>query len=332
MKKRLLAVLLTAAMSFGLLAGCNSGGDAKTGGDGGKTEGDYVGMIFPALNSEMLIDSAEYVQDALEEQGCKVELVSSDNDAAKEKQQLETFASMGVDKILLFPMGATGAELGDTLQGIRDQGIEVYIIGCAVTDGCFDGEQLVDNAQVGQVTAEVAAQWIDETFPDAEDGSVKVGLLTTTTTTEAKAQSDALYEIEKLTPKAKIVDVYDWAFTDPVAVIQDNVEVMLEKNPDLKAILAYDELQATTANEAIMGHDEIDKSQFGIFGSGSSQTYYELIKQSENNKSVMRGTVFYNDPEEVVKLIMGTQELDEENKTYLEGVPVTLDNVDEYME
>lgn len=334
MKKRVLAVLLTAAMSFGLLAGCSQGTEnSGTGGEGeASSEGGHIGMIFPALSSEMMVVAAETMEAAFTEAGYEVDTVSSDNDAAKEKQQLETFTSMGVDKLLVFPMGATAGELGTSLQNVRDQGIEVYVMGNKVDDGCFDGELIVDNAQVGGVTAETAARWIDETFPDAEDGSVKVGLVITTDSPESKAQSEALYQVEELTSKAKVVEVYAQSFTDPNANVQNNVEIMLEKHPDLRAILTYSEIQATTVNETIMSHDEIDKSQFGVFGSGISSTSAEVVKASAEDGSVMRGMVYYNDSMKTVDMMLGKLELDEENKYYLQGVPVTADNADEYIE
>lgn len=289
-------------------------------------------MIFPALSSEMMVVTAESMEAAFQEEGYEVDTVSSDNDAAKEKQQLETFTSMGVDKILIFPMGATAGELGSSLQNVRDQGIEVYVMGNKVDDGCFDGELIVDNAQIGGVTAETAARWIDETFPDAEDGSVKVGLVVTTDSPESKAQSEALYQVEKMTSKAKVVEVYAQSFTDPNADVQNNVEIMLEKHPDLRAILTYSEIQATTVNETIMSHDEIDKSQFGVFGSGISSTSAEVVKASAEDGSVMRGMVYYNDSMKAVDMLLGKLELDEENKYYQQGVPVTADNADEYIE
>lgn len=332
MKKRVLAVLLTAAMSFGLLAGCSQGtGNSEAGGET-TSEGGHIGMIFPALSSEMLVVTAETMEDELAEAGYTVDTVSSDNDAAKEKQQLETFTSMGVDKLLIFPMGTTSGELKYSLQNVRDQGVEVYVIGNKVEDGCFDGEIVVDNAQIGGVTAETAARWIDETFPDAEDGSVKVGLVITTDSPDSKAQSEALYQVEELTPKAKIVEVYAQSFSDPNANVQNNVEIMLEKHPDLRAILTYSEIQATTVNETIMSHDEVDKSQFGVFGSGLSGTGAEVVKASAEDASVLRGLVYYNDISKNVDLLLGRLELDEENKYYLQGVPATADNVDEYIE
>ncbi len=343
MKRRIVAVFMSCMLTVGLMTGCTMGPSGqgetketeiteateKTTEDGGSQK---IGLIYPALNSEFLAAQAKGVTDLLEAEGHTVELVSSDNDSAKELQQLETFASMGMDRIMIFPIGASAGEVGTTLQKQRDQGVHITVVGNRVTDGTFDCELLIDYQECGESTAKMAADWIEKTFPDAEDGGIKVGLIVTTASTESKTQSEALYKVEEYTSKAKVVETYDYPFGENVSKIQDSVEIMLENNPDLKVLLTYSELQAITANETIMTRSEIDKSEFGIFGSGSSQSICKLIKDSTEDKTVIRGSNSYGRIESMVGAILGRVELDENNIYYESVENVTAENVDDFIE
>lgn len=141
-----------------------------------------------------------------------------------------------------------------------------------------------------------------------------------------------MYKVEEYTSKVKVVETYDFPFGENVSKIQDNVEIMLENNPDLKALLTYSELQAITANETIMTRNEIDKSGFGIFGSGASRTMCKMIKDSAEDKTVIRGTIQYGAPEGIADLILDRVELDENNICYEKIEAVTAENVDDFIE
>lgn len=339
MKKIVKGCAVILAMT--LLAGCSLGENAssaeaeKTMTETSGTESimpKHVGLIYPSLSNEFLSQQAEAVKNQLEEAGCKVELVSSDNDSMKELQQLENYASMGVDTIMVFPIGATAGEVGNTLLKLKNQGIRIVAIGSRVSLGTFDTMVIVNQADVGKISVKLASEWIDETFPDAQEGSIEVGIIQTTTSVDSKTLSDVLPQIEQVNPKAKVVEVFDQPFGEPISKVQDAVDVMLIKNPDIKVILTYDSGQALAVSERIMGKNDIDKSTFGVFGNGIDKVTLNEIKNSRDNKSVLRGSSVYGSDEEIVKAVLGEVETDADHIYFVEIREVNHDNVDDYIE
>lgn len=336
--KKICAVMMVATLA---LAGCSVGPKtaptekasetAVAGTEEKEIKVEHVGVIFPTLANEFLSSVANDLKAQLEEKGCKVELVSSDNDSAKELQQLETFASMGVDTVVVFPIGATAGEVGTSLQKLRDQGIRVVVMGNMVSPGTFDVMSRIPQSTVGETTADLAAEWIEKTFPDAADGSIEVALIETTMSPDAKECSDALRKIEELNPKAKIVETYDHPFTEPITKVQDSLEIMLTNHPDIKVVLTYSEDQALAADEMLMGKNEIDKAAMGVFTNGISQASGDKLKASLENNSVLRGSVYYGATSDIVDAIFGTVEVDEDNMAYGAVSPITPENVDEFM-
>lgn len=335
--KKISALMMAAALA---LTGCSVGpkttptekaAEQTAAKEAGEIKVEHVGVIFPTLASEFLSSIANELKGLLEEKGCKVELVSSDDDSAKEMQQLETFASMGVDTVVIFPIGATAGEVGNSLQKLRDQGIRVVVMGNMVSPGTFDVISRIPQSNVGGTTAQLAADWIDATFPDAADGSVEVAVIETTMSPDAKECSEALHKVEELTSKAKIVEVYDHPFTEPVTKVQDSLEIMLTNHPDIKAVLTYSEVQGMAVNEMIMGKNEMDKANFGVFTTGLSGASGKLLKGSVENNSVIRGTVYYGATSDIVDAIFGTAEVDADNIAYGNVTPVTPENVDDFL-
>lgn len=329
------AIILAAS----LLAGCSleptssSNHESSVTADSGSEDQvnpQYIGLIYPSFAGEFLSQQSVMVKTELEERGCKVEVVASDNDSAKELQQLENFASMGVDTIMVFPIGATAGEVGNTLQKLRNQGIRVAVIGSQVELGTFDIMMLINQEDVGKKTAQMASDWIDKTFP--EETVVEAALITTSTSADSKTASDALFEIENLNTKVKVVETYEHPFGEQITKVQDSIDIMLSKHPDIKVILTYNDVQALAVNETIMSKDNIDKSRFAVFGNGMSQVIGETIKKSQDNSSVLRGTNIYGGAEDVVDSILGNVEVNSDNIYFGEITSVTSDNIEEFLE
>lgn len=340
--KKICTVMVAAVLA---LAGCSLGpqtapAEKKTEAavteekDGGKKEVSkprHIGLIYPTLSSEFLSRQSAELKGLLEENGCKVELVSSDDDSAKELQQLENFANMGVDTVMIFPIGATAAEVGNTLQKLRDQGIRVVVVGNQVTLGTFDIMSRIDQERLGKNEAQLAADWIDQTFPNAADGSVEVAIIETTTSPDSKTCSEALHSVEELTSKAKIVEVYNHPFGEPITKVQESLDIMLSNHPDIKVVLTYSEIQSMAVDETIMGKNGIDKASFAVFSNGFSAATAKKIKDSENNTSVIRGSLSYGAVSEMVDVIFGNVEGNENHVFFGEIDAITPENVDDYL-
>ena len=313
---------LTAFVLMGCLVGCsNSTGSQETSKGEETTEAagasQKVGLIMPTLSNEFLAATADNIKAGLEEQGLSVDVASSDDDPAKQLQLLENFANMGTNIIVIMPMGSSAAEIGSTLQSLSDRGIRIVSFGNKVDIGCCEAQILADFENLGCETAMAAAEWIDKTFPDAEDGSIEVALVTTTTSVESKTQSDALRKVEEYCSKAKIVESYEKAFTDPITKVQEHMDMMLATHPEVKAVLTYDSQEALAVDEVIMRSNQIDKANFGVFASGLEQEIGNRIAASEQNESVFRYTNYYTGEDgtsygSIVQAVKGELSLDDE--------------------
>ena len=299
--------------------------------------GKKAGIIMPNLSNELLANTADNIKSALEEKGMEVEVVASDNDSAKELQELENYASMGMDDILIMPIGASAAEVGSTLKRLSEQGTRIISFGNKVEEGSCYAQILTNFEEFGEDTAQSAAKWIDATFPDAEDGSIEVALVTTTSSQESKSQSEALRKVEEYTSKAKIVETYERGFTDPITKVQEYMDMMVTTHPDVKAVLTYSDDQAQAVNEVIMRTQSIDKEKFGVFCSGWTEDLGNKIKASVSNDSVIRATNNYVNEEggeaylDIVSAVEGSLPLDENGMYYYTTATINTDNVDEFL-
>ncbi|MDR1192741.1 MAG: substrate-binding domain-containing protein [Peptococcaceae bacterium] len=309
--------------------GESAGPDGEDG-EGGESELSYVGMIFPMMNQEWWINMADEIKAPLEARGIQVEVASSDDDHAKQLELVENFVSKGVDGLILFPIGAS--DIGGTLEKCQQQGIRVVVIVNSVDKG-YDAMLMTNYADVGASCARMAADWIDETFPDAGPGSVEVGMITITMSPESKLTSETMALVTEFTDKAKIVDSYDLAFNDPPTKAQDSAEMMFGGHPDVKCILVYSSALATGVDEVVLRTPGIDLSRFAIFTNTYSTGIGERIVMSRTNESLIRGVNITGTGSYgyVADALLGALPLDD-NKLYYDVVTdITTDNVDDFL-
>ena len=338
--KKALSVGLTVALMGGMLAGCSlesksSAQEENTAEEKFDLEGKKAGVILPSFTGEFLTLVGSQIKTGLEDLGMEVELVSSDNDSAKELLLLENYAGMQMDVIAIMPQGATAGEIGNTYKRLSaNGGPRIISFGSKVEDESCYAQILLDNTSVGETTAQTAAEWIDETFPDAAPGSVEVALLTTESSVESKAHSEGMRKIEEYTDKAKIVEVYEMGFSDQLSKAQEYADMMISTHPDVKVVLTYSAVQALAVNEVVMRSPSIDVETFGIFGSDWSEEIADQIVLSENNESAVRATNVYGGEDgstatPIIQAAKGELPLDENGIYYYENISVTPENVDE---
>lgn len=198
-------------------------------------------------------------------------------------------------------------------------------------DKGYDAMVLTDYAEQGRICAQMAAKWIDETFPDAEPGSIEVGALTVRMSQEANMVAEGMLAITEYTDKAKVVAEYEGTFSDPEIKVRESVENMLLSHPDIKCILSYN--PSTAADEAVMNTPGIDYEKFGIFTNTKLDVILERIVASRTNESVIRGVIASGSGHyfHIGEAMLGNVELNDEKIAYEELVAITAENVDEFM-
>ena len=135
MKKRLLAMLLTGAMTLSLAAcgGTSTGSDAGT--DSGADSGSdsyKIALIQQHQTNAFQIAVSEAAEAKADELGVDLTILSADQDAATQISQIEQCVSEGYDAILFEPVDPDG--LADAAKSAADSGVVMINIISACTD------------------------------------------------------------------------------------------------------------------------------------------------------------------------------------------------------
>lgn len=128
-KMRLASMLTVGAMMVGMLAGC--GGSSKT--EGSASDGAYkIALIQQHQTNAFQIAVTEAAEAKAEEMGVELNIMSADQDAAKQISQIEQCVSEGYDAILFEPVDPDG--LGAAAKDAADKGVVMINIISACTD------------------------------------------------------------------------------------------------------------------------------------------------------------------------------------------------------
>ena len=102
MKKKLLSVLLIAAMALSLVAcGSKSESSSEDSGDKAESNGKKVGVAMPTQSSERWIKDRANMKEQLEKLGYEVDLQYAEDDIPTQTSQLETMIAQGVDCLVV---------------------------------------------------------------------------------------------------------------------------------------------------------------------------------------------------------------------------------------
>lgn len=355
MKKKL-ALLLALCLTVGSLAGCGSTAqetpapsaeteseedaasdtagaveEAVTEASGGDMAGKKVGFSPVMMSSEFFAGMSDQMEAYFTANG--MEYASADADASVETQvqNIENFVSMGMDYIILFAVDASA--ICDACIAARDAGAFVINIGTVLEkreayDVCIN----VDQYESGKVVAQMGADWIEKTFPDAEDGSIDVLVMQSKDTEDNIRRSEGLLEIENLCSKAHIAYITDQVTSDGMTKAQELAQAAFLEQPNIKCILAFGTDIAQGSNEIAMNQVE-NKDEFAIFSVDTPEFILGLIRDSATNGSLVRGTVMLGEgtPYTCYQLMEGSwMDRVEDGVYHEECIAITLDTIDQY--
>lgn len=265
MKKKLLSVLLCAAMVSSLLAGCGSkeepaaeepatteettdaaeepAGEAAEGTAGG---GDYTIVVMPKLvGIPYFTETGEGAMKAGEELG--VEVIYNGPtvaDAAEQVKMLEDYITQGVDAICVAPNDA--AALDPVLKKAREAGILVLDWDTEATKELVDASiHQIDNQELGEHLAKKLVEYMGT--DEGEYAIVTGALSASNLNTWIDYARDYM---EANHPNLKLV-------TDPIATDEKQTEALsktkdlIKAYPDLKGIIAVSTPAPIGAAQAI---------------------------------------------------------------------------------
>jgi len=255
---------------------------------GGEAGGKKIAFTLPSLGNDFMVAVSGAMQAAVEEQGCTMQIDSADGDVTKQTDQVENYAQMGFDAIVVWPVNSEG--LSNIVKRVEDQGVQVLGF-TNVIEGATAAMVAADEKGMGEAEGELAGEWLDATFPDAKDGEIKVLFIQSTASPEAVARSEGLLTLKDKNKKINaIVEQVDW--NDPIAA-RNIVENALLVNTDIKLICAINGTTGIAANSYVMSANSPveDKSKFAIFCVDDTEEIDDAIKASARDEAVLRGTV-----------------------------------------
>lgn len=339
MKRKILAVVMAATMVCAVVSGCGSKGESSNGEDSQAVkmingeELTQVGFSAPAMDNEFQTNLSDTLEQACKENGVKFTVAEAEQSAAKQAEQIENMVTTGCQAIVVSPVDLDG--ILDSLKNAKNSGAFIAMVGVVPpSKDYYDVVVNVEQTDLGSSAAKAAADWIEQTFPDAEDGSIEVALLTLDNSEEATKRGEALEKIEEYTSKAKIVDKYDSTGASSIPTkAQEYTEMCLTEHPNVKCILTYSDFMGIPADEVVMRTQGINPAEFGIFGCDYSTAGAEAIEKSKTNESTYRasGAFGVTFGKTVFDTIVGNVDVDDEGVYYEPAFELTVDNVDEYL-
>lgn len=222
--------------------------------------------------------------------GFYAEYTSPDFDPVRQQEILENYVTQGYDCIVVFPINA--ASISSAVDAAREQGV---IVICQVnqTDAC-DGWVGTDAYSLGEGAAKLAADWVNKTFTDAADGTVKAALIEIRTDDNNSSLADGCAAVSELSSKVDVVTTVTVTEETEVAA-QEAVENLFITNPEIQVIICNTSTLAKGVDAYLTGMSSPveDPSQIGVFTTGSDYAVYECVSNSPTNSSVIRGISSY---------------------------------------
>jgi ribose transport system substrate-binding protein len=281
-----------------------------------------IAVCLPALDNPLMLA----IQDTFVNgfgADYDVQVSSADGNANTQATQVENYTAMQVKLLVVMAVEATS--LVPKLVAAREAGVLVMVIGGDPGNpDAYDSVMMMNQYLSGYYEAYMAKLWVDQTYPDAADGSIETVIFESTLNPEATNRSNGLKMIteplmknvngEYVDVDGNVVDQANAApnpaYSSKVTVVQTvqaemfqagqtAMQNVLTTNPNVKLVLAYAGDGGMGASQAILdeyakgaGASVIaDLNQVAVFGVGMIGAEGPAVLDSATNKSVFRGTI-----------------------------------------
>ena len=362
MKKKILSVLLAAAMISAMLAGCGGSGDdasepaattdestdaaAEDGeaaeGETAAADSDYtIAVVVKGNTNGWFVRMEEGIKKFAEETGINAYMTGpSDTDSAQQIQVLQDVVSQNPDAICVVPIDPAACET--VLAEAREKGIKVNCHEGSSIENCDYDVEAFDNAGYGAFIMDCLAELM------GEEGEyiTMVGYLTSASHNEwadgAVARAQESYPNMTLAPEERLES------ENSAETAYEVAKQYLKTNPDIKGFTGSSSDDTPGIARAI---DELGLTgQVFVVGTGMPNECRELLKAGSLQ------TITLWDPAdagyamcEMARMVLDGEELGEGTDLGIEGynslkvnpdnpkilmgdasIAVTADNVDEY--
>lgn len=276
MKKKIVSVLLCAAMVAAMAVGCGQG---ESGGDSGESAGDDDKIVIGWTDANLSNESNALCADAAiaraEELG--VELIVNDGEGTSDKQisQCESFVSQGVDVVIISPYDYDACVTA--AQVCVDAGIPVF-----VAKGTIANMDIVET-YVGSNDYNAGTMEM-EYIADLLGGKGNIVIIEGPTgVTGAVLRNDGIHDVLENYPDINVLysQPADW-YRDKAMELMEN---WLQLGTDIDAVVSHNDEMALGAYDALEAAGITDVPVIGIDG---IQAAVESVGEGKMSASILQ--------------------------------------------
>lgn len=239
MKKKILAVLMAAAMVFGMTACGGTSNDAGSAAAGGDTAGSgAIGLAVSTQNNPFFVTLVEGAQKAADAAGVKLVVTDAGDDAAKQTNDVDDLISKKVSVLIVNPVDSDA--IAPAVEDAIAAGIKVIAVDRTVNGVDVDCQIASDNVK----GAEMATEYLKSVIGDGAKVAELQG------TTGASATIDRGQGFHNIADGSLDVVASQTASFDRAEglTVMENI---IQSNGDLQGVFAHNDEMALGAIEAI---------------------------------------------------------------------------------
>ncbi|MCI6710782.1 MAG: D-ribose ABC transporter substrate-binding protein [Anaerovoracaceae bacterium] len=239
MKKKILAVVMAAAMVFGMTACGGTSNDAGSAAAGGDVAGSgAIGLAVSTQNNPFFVTLVEGAQKAADAAGVKLVVTDAGDDAAKQTNDVDDLISKKVSVLIVNPVDSDA--IAPAVEDAIAAGIKVIAVDRAVNGVDVDCQIASDNVK----GAEMATEYLKSVIGDGAKVAELQG------TTGASATIDRGQGFHNIADGSLDVVASQTASFDRAEglTVMENI---IQSNGDLQGVFAHNDEMALGAIEAI---------------------------------------------------------------------------------
>lgn len=318
--KRAIALLLSVLLLLCLFSGCGAETADTATETAAEPSGDkpLVGLCLQSMSQSIYVLMAEALEETLSD--CDVQIASCDDDVSTQIQQINNFALLGADMIVICPTEIEA--LTDAIQSAYESGCKILINGSTGDSGALEGYYssctVSDEYLIGCTVGMVAKKWAEQHLDPAGDWETVFlsCTLSDDTINRSKGLQTVLNEYlmnvdgEYVDAMGNVVSeaerVENPAYSELIAAHYNGVEIeqdmavsnvttisnVMTQYPNARLFICYNSLASTEGGQYIVDNfaDELDEFAFFSAGvMGSEPDYLVGSLGYDGTESVFRG-------------------------------------------
>jgi ABC-type sugar transport system substrate-binding protein len=304
-----------------LLAGCTKDGGAPAASASPQTSAASGGAKKPRV-AGIIFQEDQYfrlalfgMRDAAKKAGIELLEANSNNKPEKEIELINTYATQGVDAIVVSPLSKKGSEAA--LRQAQNKGIKVVTHSTALEADLAAAHVECSPADLGDQTGKAARKYIEEKL----GGKAKIAILAykSLVPEQSDARVNGFKKNVASLPGVQIVAEQDaWLAENAVKKAGD----ILTANPDINIIYAANE--GGTIGSVLAVKNAGKTGKVVVFGTDVSEQLLGFLKSPDNILQATTAQLPVEVGRQAVEAALKTLKGEAvEKKAYLKGVPLT---------